>query len=165
MLGLISSPERSVARSALEERLADPDHPIDSNFLYALRMISSDPNVPNANWREAQQRVVEELFAALPSKRGKALSISLSTAVNEAWNGDAPRQTTNKLVSQLVSMFDQLPLNEQNSLLTYRWEKIKSPAMLPMLRRYAQSYHDFPEMRGQRLQLSGTQRQCAATLV
>src|SRR6266849_6310061 len=45
MLGLISSPERSVARTALEEALADPDHPIDTNFLYALRMISSDPNI------------------------------------------------------------------------------------------------------------------------
>jgi hypothetical protein len=148
MLGLISSPERSVARSALEEALADPDHPIDGNFLYALRMISLDPNAPKANWREAQQRVVEELFAALPGKRDKALSISLSTAVNEAWNGDAlPRQTTDKLVSQLVSIFDQLPLKEQNTLLTYRWDKIKSPAMLPILRRYAQSYHNFPQMR------------------
>jgi len=148
MLGLISSPERSVARVALEEALADPDHPIDSTFLHALRILSSDPNAPNANWREAQQRVVEELFAALTGKRGKALSISLGTAVNEAWNGDVlPRETTDKLVSQLVAMFDQLPLNEQNTLLTYRWEKIKSPAMLPMLRRYAQSYHNFPEMR------------------
>lgn len=82
------------------------------------------------------------------NKRGKALSISLSTAVNEAWNGNAlPRQTTDKLVSQLVSMFDQLPLNEQNSQLSYRCDKIGSAAMLPILRRYAQSYHDFPEMR------------------
>jgi hypothetical protein len=148
MLGLISSPEREIARTALEEGLADPDHPIDINFLYALRMINSDPNAPNANWREAQQRVDEELFAALPGKRGKALSISLSTAVNEAWNGDAvPQQTQEKLVSQLISMFDQLPVNEQNSLLSYRWDKIRSPAILPILKRYAQSYHDFPEMR------------------
>lgn len=148
MLGLISSPERSVARSALEEALADPDHPIDARFLYILRMVRSDPGTTSANWREDQQRGVEELFLALPNKRGKALSISLSTAVNEAWNGNAlSQQTTGKLVNQLVSMFDQLPLNEQNSLLTYRWDKIKSPAMLPILRRYAQSYRDFPEMR------------------
>ena len=76
MLGLISSPERSAARSALAEALADPDHPVDSTFLYALRMVNSDPadpNAPNANWREDQQRVLEELIAALTSKRGKAL--------------------------------------------------------------------------------------------
>src|SRR6266496_1206108 len=148
MLGLISSPERSVARTALEEALADPDHPIDINFLYALRMVNSDTNGTKTNWREAQQRVVEELLAALPSKRGKALSISLSTALSQAWDLNAlPQQTTDKLAGQLVSMFEQLPLNEQNTLLSFRWDKIKSPALLPILKRYAQSYRDFPEMR------------------
>ena len=148
MLGLISAPDRSVARTGLEEALADPDHPIDSKFLYALRTINSDPNSPNANWRQAQQKVAEELFAVLPGKRGKALSISLSTAVNEAWNGNnVPRQTIDKWIAQLVSMFDQLPSNEQNTLLTFRWDKIKSPALLPILKRYAQSYRDFPQMR------------------
>jgi hypothetical protein len=88
------------------------------------------------------------LVAALPAKRGKALSISLSTAVNEVWNGTAVVQKTQeKLVSQLISIFDQLPVNEQNSLLSDRWDKIRSPAILPILKRYAQSYHDFPEMR------------------
>jgi len=148
MLGLISSPERSVARTALEEALADPDHPIDGNFLYALRILNSDSNAVDTNWRAAQQRAVEELVAALPAKRGKALSISLSTAVNQAWDLNAvPKQTTDKLVTQLVSLFDQLSLEEQNTLLSFRWDKIKSVALLPILKRYAQSYRDFPEMR------------------
>src|SRR2546425_1100172 len=148
MLGLISSPERAVARSALEEALADPDHPIDSNFLYTLRMLSSNPGVGNANWREDNQRAVEQLVAALPIKRGNALSVSLATALAQAWDLDAlPKETTDKLIGQLTSTFDQLPLKEQNTLLTFRWNKIASPAMLPILRRYAQSYRDFPEMR------------------
>jgi hypothetical protein len=148
VLGLIASPERAVARGALEEALIDPEHPITFNFLYALRTVNSDPNGAIASWREDQQRVVEALIAALPAKRGNALLISLSTAVNEAWNGETlPRQTTDKLVTQLVSMFDQLPVNEQNLLLSERWEKIGSAAMLPILKRYAQSYQDFPEMR------------------
>src|SRR3989441_983545 len=147
-LGLISSPERAVARSALEEALADPDHPIDSNFLYTLRMLSSNPGVGNANWREDNQRAVEQLVAALPIKRGNALSVSLATALAQAWDLDAlPKETTDKLIGQLTSTFDQLPLKEQNTLLTFRWNKIASPAMLPILRRYAQSYRDFPEMR------------------
>lgn len=148
MLGLISTPERSVARAALEEALADPDHPVDATFLNTLRTVSSDAEDSYANWRNAQQRAVEELIAVLPTKRGKALSVSLSTAVNEAWNLDAlPQQTTDKLVVQLVSMFDQLPLSEQNSLLGFRWEKIKSPAMLPLLKRKAQWYRAFSEIR------------------
>jgi hypothetical protein len=68
--------------------------------------------------------------------------------VNEVWNGkDLPQQTQEKLVSQLISMFDQLPVNQQNSLLSYRWYKIRSPAMLPLLKKYAQSFRDLPEMR------------------
>jgi hypothetical protein len=39
MLGLIASPDREVARAALETELADPDHPIDGSFLYSLRMV------------------------------------------------------------------------------------------------------------------------------
>ncbi|HZE70173.1 MAG TPA: hypothetical protein VE135_11695 [Pyrinomonadaceae bacterium] len=148
MLGLISSPERMVARSALEQALADPNHPIDGNFLYTLRMVDTPSGTVKTNWREDQQRVVEALVAALPNKQGKALSISLNTVMNEAWNGNTlPQQTTDQLVNQLVSMFDGLPLNEQSNLLSYRWAKIRSPAMVPLLRRYAQSYRDFPEMR------------------
>ncbi|HEY8227551.1 MAG TPA: HEAT repeat domain-containing protein [Pyrinomonadaceae bacterium] len=160
MLGLISSPERSAVRTALEAALADPDHPIDGTFLSTLTKVSSDTNATDPNWREVQQKVVEALLAALPAKRGKALSISLSTVVNQAWDLNAvPPQTTEKLVSQLVSLFDKLPLNEQNTLLSFRWQKIKSAALLPILKRYAQSYRDFPEMRAEPaydlLQLSG----------
>lgn len=147
-LGLISTPERMAARSALAAALTDPDHPIDGNFLYTLRMINSDPGAKNANWPEGQQRAVEELIAALNNKRGKALSISLSTAVNEGWNSTTlPKETTDKVISQLVSMFDQLPLQQQSFLLTYRWDKIGGPALLPILNPLAQSYQDFPEMR------------------
>jgi hypothetical protein len=150
MLGLISSPERSVARTALEEALADPDHPVDSNLLYALRMVTSNAGAPNADWREINERIVEELVAALPGKRGKALSISLNTAVGQAWYQNAlSQQTTEKLLSQLVSLFDQLPLAEKNTLLSFRWDKIKSPALIPILKRYAESYRDFPEMRAE----------------
>jgi hypothetical protein len=160
MLGLISSPERSVVRTALEVALGDPDHPINGTFLYTLRRVNSDTNDREPNWREAQQRVVEELLAALPGKRGKALSISLSTAVNQAWDINAlPQETTDKLIGQLVSMFDQLSVNEQNTLLSFRWDKFRSPAMLPILKRYAQSYVDFPQMRAEpaynSLELSG----------
>jgi hypothetical protein len=161
MLGIISSPERSVARTALEEALADPDHPIDALFLYALRTVSSNTNANNANWRETQQEDLEPLLAALPAKRGQALSISVSTALNEALNSNAvPQQTTEKLMTQVVALFDKLPLSEQNTLLGFRWEKIKSPALLPIVKRYAQAYRDFPEMRAEPAyelrQLSGT---------
>ena len=146
MLGIVSSPERSVARTALEEALADPDHAIDGIFLSTLGNVNSD----NHASRETREGALEQLLAALPAKRGQALSISLSTALNEAWNMDTlPPQTTDKLVAQLLSLFDKLPVKEQNALLSYRWDKIKSPALLPLLKRYAQAYRDFPEMQAE----------------
>ncbi len=148
MLGLIASPERAAARAALEDALADPDHPIGANFLYALGMVDAEPGAELRDWRVGQRRAIEKLLAVLPNKRGPALPISLAAAMNAAFNnGDLPQETTDKLLSQLVSMFDQLPIRAQNELLDYRWDKIKSPAMLPILKRYAQSYRDFPEMR------------------
>ena len=148
MLGLIASPDRDVARAALETELADPDHPIDGNFLYALRMVSYERGTINGSWQQAQQTILEELIAALPLKRAKALAISLNTAVSLAWNrNEISKETTDKLVAQLLSTFDQLPVNVQNSLLTYNWPRIGSSAMLPLLKRYAEAYTDFPEMR------------------
>jgi hypothetical protein len=87
--------------------------------------------------------------------------------VNEARNNlDLPKQTTDKLVEQMVSMFDQLPLEAQNTLLTYRWDKIAGPSMLPILRRYARDYRDYPENAGsQRIQLAPAQCERPPTLV
>jgi hypothetical protein len=147
MLGLISSPDHEAARSALETELRDPDHPISDTFLYTLRSINTVGESPNQGWRDAQSKALEALVAALPEKRGKALTISLSTAVNQAWNSDVSKETTEKLVEQMLSVFDQLPLEAQNNLLTYRWDKIAGSNVLPILRRYAQSYRDYPEMR------------------
>ncbi len=147
-LGLISSPEREVARAALEAELADPDHPIDSSFLYVLRMVSFEASPLDPSWQRARQTIVEKLIAALPIKRGKALTISLNTAVTEAWSGlEVPKETTDKLVDQLLSKFGLLPDSVKNSLLNYNWNRIASPAMIPLLKRYAESYADFTEMR------------------
>ncbi len=147
MLGLISSPDPEAARSALEAELRDPNHPISDTFLYALRSINTTGEPPNQNWRDADRKALEALVAALSEKRGKAFTISLSTAVNEAWNSDVPKEITEKLVEQMFSMFDQLPVESQKNLLTDRWDKIAGSNVLPILRRYAQSYRDYPEMR------------------
>lgn len=148
MLGLVSSPDSEAARRALEHELADPDHPVSDIFINTLRTLYLDSGDPHQDWKKADSRAVEALIAALPTKRGKAFATSLGTALNMAWNSaGVSEQTTKALVDQTVSLFDQLPLEQQNSLLTYRWDKIGGPNMLPILRRYAEAYQDFPQMR------------------
>jgi hypothetical protein len=144
-LGLISAPDREVARKAMAEALSAPDQPISQNFLYTMTTVDSDPDDQREHWRQDQRKSVEDLIAALPDKRGKALLLSLSTAVNEAWNVDLPKEISDKLADPLIAVFDQLPAEEQNNLLTYRWDKIGGPRMLPILKRYAQSYRETPQ--------------------
>jgi hypothetical protein len=148
MLGLISSPDPDVARRALEHELEEPDHPISDNFLYALQTLTDGADARSENWKKDQRQMLEALVSALPAKRGKALTVSLTTAVNKAWNGvDLPVETTNTLVAQMVSLFDQLPSDGQALLLTNRWDKVAGPNMVPILRHYAEAYQDFPQMR------------------
>ena len=151
MFGVAYSPLPDVARSAVQEALADPNHPITQNFLYMMRTLTPEDRAVSMNpeqWREEQRQALEELIEVLPKKTGNALTVSLSTAANEAWNvPDMPKATIDKLTEQLISMFDQLSAQDQNMLLTYRWDKISSPKMVPLLRRVAQRYQDFPQMR------------------
>ena len=86
--------------------------------------------------------------ASCPTSARKALTVSLSSVVSEAWDGqELPKELMDRLVNQLIAAFDQLPLNEQNILLDNRWEKIKNPALVPLLKRRAELFQDFPEMR------------------
>lgn len=148
MLGLISSPDPVAARRALEHELEEPDHPISDNFLYALQTLIASPGFPNPDWKKDERQVLEALVSALPAKRGNALTVSLTTAVNKVWNGaELPERTTNALVGQMVSLFDQLLPDSQALLLTYRWDKIAGPNMVPILRRVAENYQEFPQMR------------------
>jgi hypothetical protein len=138
-LGLASSPERAVARDVLEEALADPDHPISPVFLAALREVRADPAASATDRLEEQRRRLEKLVQALPNKRGAALPVSLNTALEEAWGPVAlPKETLETLTDQLISVFDQLPREQQETLLAHRWEKIATPALLPVVQRYAQ---------------------------
>ena len=139
-LGLISAPEPALARESLGRALVDPDHPIDREFLNVLQVLDGDSKEHAYGQR---QQVLQELVAALPKKRGVALAISLTTAVNEAWNGvPLAASTTEALVRQLIARFDQLPPRQQSELLGDRWNKIGGPALLPILRRYATAFDD-----------------------
>jgi hypothetical protein len=153
-MGLICSPARAAGRDALIRELADPDHPINETFLDTLRRAEPEHHLDQYT-EEGQRKQNEELakefqklLAALSNKRGRALAVSLSTAVDDAWTLKVTRGTLDELVSQLVAVFDQLPSSEQSILLNYRWETIAGPPMLPIVKRYAQLSAKALEERG-----------------
>jgi hypothetical protein len=142
-IGLVTSPEQAVAREALEEVLADPDRPIDDTLLDTLISLERDNANPAVTSAEEEQKALEKVVAALPKKRDKALRVSLYAVLDHVWvpvdKQLLPRETAQKLVSQLISMFDQLSAKQQAWLLEVRWEQIKNPAVLPLLKRYAET--------------------------
>src|SRR5439155_3267191 len=84
-IGLVSSPERAVAREALEEALANPDHPIDDTFLDALIYVESDNARHDVTRTEDEQKALEKVARALRNKRGKALHVSLYGVLDHVW--------------------------------------------------------------------------------
>ena len=142
--GVIASPHRSVAREALEAALTDPDHPVGDNLLGALAFITrrDEPAAGDFERTENERRVLAKLVEALPNKRREAARVSLYTALDRAWvRGGVQllsRETIQELVPQIIARFDELPAEQKETLLEWRWEAIKSPALLPLLKRYAQ---------------------------
>jgi hypothetical protein len=141
-IGLVTSPERKVARQALEEALADPERPISDTLLDALIWLESHGEKRDPNSAEGERKVLEKALDALAHKRGEFLRVSLYSLLYRNWvRGEEDllnRDIVEKLVSQLLETWDQLPVRQQTDLLEGVWQTIKTPAILPVLKRAAQ---------------------------
>lgn len=142
--GLIGSPERETALKAMQEQLTNPDHPITQDFLFTLSVLSVQPNQsPDAMRNERMQvyeRIRTQLWESISNKRGAARGISLVTALTSGADQKVPEGA----IQQLAASFDDLPLQKQQELIGDRWALIKGPEFLPILRKYAHQYQDFP---------------------
>lgn len=140
--GIVYSPERAVAREALEQALAEPDRPIDLTFLDTLIEVEQGDIKDEVAARKDEQKVLQDVARVLPGKCGEALLVSLYSLLDHFWIRGGkdllPKDTVDRLVEQLIAVFDRLTMEQQASLLSNRWENIKSPALLPLLKRYSQ---------------------------
>jgi hypothetical protein len=140
--GIIASPEKTVAREALAEALVAPDFPITDDFLNALEWMEGRKTAADPESKKSEQETLAKLVEAFPKKRDAAARVTLYTIVNDVWVRGNPRllpaETKRALIKQLVSQFDQLPLEQQASLLDWRWNDLKDPALLPSLKQLVQ---------------------------
>jgi hypothetical protein len=141
--GLVSSPESAVAHEALEEALSDPNRRMDDTLLHALAWFEERKAKPDADGFMYDERAfLEKLVRVLPNKHGDALRVSLYNVLDRALTHEPPllpKETIENLVTQLIPMFDQLSMEEQQAFLGWRWENIKSPALVPTLKRFAET--------------------------
>jgi len=141
--GLIASPARDAARDAVEKEIANPDRAIDGTFLFTLQWLYLGANPTQEEQNAARAKAVQQLIAALPTKRGAALGPSLTLAFDEvSANESTSPELVAKLRDQIVGTLDQLHLDEQMSLLGDNWEKIRSPALVPSLKKLATAKAD-----------------------
>jgi hypothetical protein len=148
MFGLVGSRFRDVGLAEMRRLLADPDHPVSSSFLYALTVLMRDGGTPPEGRMDEDRRnreaVQRELLDAISQKRGKALALTLNTVLETGgYAGGKPQQTDGRMAARVAAVFDQLPADKQAGILAGRWDLIKGPEMLPVLRRYALRYQEF----------------------
>jgi hypothetical protein len=141
--GLIGSIQREPALKSMQLLLTDPDYPITADVVSTLSVLSVQSGQPQEVMRkartEAAAQISAQLWQCVAQKRGSAKAISLVTALSTE-SSRPPKDG----IPLLAESFDQLPLQQQQELLEYRWDLIKSPEMLPVLRKYARQYQDFP---------------------
>jgi hypothetical protein len=86
------------------------------------------------------------LFAALPLKRGDAQIVSLATVLQSPSRSEPTESGADyaqpfapPVIAAAVANFDRLPLGFQERLLMDHWDTVRSPLMLPVVRRKAEA--------------------------
>jgi hypothetical protein len=162
MFGLIGSPHHEAGLEEMEKLLDDPDFPVSALFMSTISILSLDPERPREVLRKQRQQMQQDynrrLADAVTRKRGKARALSLDTWVNGLPQTGSPG-LQQELVPQLIESFRHLPVDKQAQTLEYRWDLVKDPGWLPLLRAIASEYTDYPELNAwnayQSLQLTG----------
>jgi hypothetical protein len=149
MFGLVGSPYADVALNEMRRLLIAPDHPVSSTFLFTLKVLMRNAEQPQDKLREEEahnwETLQSDLLSAVSQKRGKALALSLNTILETiSYEQGKSNPLSAQLLSQIATVFDQLPEEKQLQIIEYRWEMIKGPLFLPILRKYARRYKEFP---------------------
>jgi hypothetical protein len=161
MAGLFGAPNREHVVRQMEGGLPAPDQPVTQSYLRTLATLSvylQHPEFRPAQTREAKGRLssggemsrhpdlteaasavyADMLAAALPEKTGRARAITLAEQLAPPARS-SPGSGSPVAREQLATAFLELPPERQANLLEFEWPTIASPAMVPVLRRLAES--------------------------
>ena len=151
MFGLVGSPAKDAGLDEMQDLLVSAGFPVTNLFLRTMSVLAVTPGGSDlpAQREGLEARFRQDLIAALGSKQGEALAISANTVAEEAAmrSQEFPADVKRKLSEALVNGFDHLPPRMQHNLIEYRWRALDHDVMLPLLRKVAQRYQDFPQLR------------------
>jgi hypothetical protein len=149
--GLIGSPARAAGLDEMRRLLADPEFPVDNQFLSTMSVVGLPADAIGDLTTQRQQLEAafqRDLVSALGTKRGQALAVSANAIVEDAAmsSQELPPDLKRTVTAQLIANFDQLPMPAQMSLLQNRWKTLDHGAMLPLLEKIAQRYREAPTL-------------------
>ena len=140
-LGVLGSPYRNQLLTVLEQRLIAPDQPVWDRYLDTIATLAELVGSGEANSKRPgeiaglkRKEYAARVFAYLPSKNVEARAISANTLIGIGVNSAPNAPWFSAVVASLIADFSHLPVLTQSELLEYRWNVLKGPAMIPVLR-------------------------------
>jgi hypothetical protein len=147
-IGLFGSPERQFIVNEMEQMLISPDYAVTDNFfqvLLRLRYFLNNPKPEKDEMnsfgfgtkKEEEKKnlikldYLENLSKVLPDKSKNVFQTSLETYFG--FHADGERQPPAELTASLVNNFGNLSKQTQWMILQNSLDKLKTPAMLPVL--------------------------------
>jgi hypothetical protein len=148
-LGLVVARDRALVVRLLEAAVRDPSIPATHGLLHVaadLRlMLEGVPRppmwyvfVPETNPRAAEvlREYVAELIASLPKRKGRSrTSAAMAALTSLPRDGAGAVSLPPSLRDVFVGEFDSFPTIDQEHLLSYFWEQLRDPSLLPALER------------------------------
>jgi hypothetical protein len=147
-IGLYGSPERKFIVDEMKKMLVSPDFAVTDDFFRML--LNLDFFLNNPEHKKSEENIfgfetdeekesknaiklqyLEKLSIAIPNKNKSAFSESLETFFSNSAEGE--KQAPAELTNALTSSFSKLSKETQWLILKNSWNKLKNPAMLPVL--------------------------------
>jgi hypothetical protein len=147
------TPSPDAAIQEMRRLLVDPDVPVNSLlFSELVGLVGRAEFKTEGTYMITQPAVQQErevLLSALPRKHGEAHVTSLLTLLYypPRAKGSGPMDSGYDLpfdrpvIEDVVAHFDDFPWESRQWLLKDAWPRIRSPLMLPLLRRFAENGH------------------------
>jgi hypothetical protein len=147
---LEQTPSPAAAIQEMQRLLVDPDTGVNADmFSELVRLLGITDFKTGATYMISQPAVDRErdaLLAALPLKRGEAQLVSLLTmlqwpprAAGTPFASPYELPFSLPVIAAVVANFDRFPWNTREWLLGDAWPRVRSPLMLPLVKRLAEA--------------------------
>lgn len=139
--GLIGFPDRPWLVGEMARNLTTPDYAVTQPFLETLATLAARQQKAKDAGPLLRRQLWTQAASAVPAKSLTALPMTLHTLLETAWltadvGKDAGIQARlPDLTRRMASVFDRLPPLPQEYLLGSDWRRMRTPALLPALRR------------------------------